>query len=66
MQSIIAQVSLFNQFRYTICVAREYSGVKPKIGFGHFFNINAKNILEIQKSSLIIPKIKLTIPCRYL
>lgn len=60
--SIIAQVSLFNLLRYSVILAKNFSGEKPKIGFGHFFDFTNKRIIDIQKSLLIIPKIKLILP----
>ena len=38
-RSIIAEVSLFNYLKYTICLAKNYSGDLPvETDFGHFFN----------------------------
>lgn len=60
--NIVAQVSLFNELKYTIFIGEANGLDKLNVGFGHFFNVHSKEIHEIQKSSLIIPKTKLIIP----
>ncbi|MCK5608711.1 hypothetical protein KAR91_42935 [Candidatus Pacearchaeota archaeon] len=49
--SIIGQVSLFNFIKYQICLSREFSGEKRKIGRGHLFNLRDRKILEMGNTS---------------
>lgn len=40
-KSIVAQISLFNYYSYSVCLAREYEGGNIEVGFGHYFNPNS-------------------------
>lgn len=60
--NIVAQVSLFNELKYTIFLGAANSLHKLNVGFGHIFDPNSKRILQIEKSHLIIPKINLIVP----
>ena len=48
--SIVSQVSLFNSFKYLICLARSYTGEQKEITRGHFFNTTDGAILELGTS----------------
>lgn len=55
---IIVQLSLFNEFRYTITIAKylpQHIRNRISLDFGHFFNIDNNKIENITKSSLLIP-----------
>lgn len=54
-RSIVAQVSLLNQIRYTICLSRNYSGIWSNIKKGHVFCPHSKEIADAVSTSLIIP-----------
>jgi hypothetical protein len=58
---IISKVSLFNQLTFTVFLGESYGLVKLKTEFGHFFDITSKIIIDIQSTSLMIPKTKLII-----
>lgn len=45
--SIVAQLSLFAWFKYSVCLAREYDGERREISRDHFFNIADREILEL-------------------
>lgn len=45
--SIVAQVSLLNLFKYSICLARNYEGERRGVVRGHFFNTYNGEILEL-------------------
>ncbi len=45
--SIIAQVSLMNWMKYTVCLARNFSGEHRDIKIGHFFNFPGQSILSL-------------------
>jgi HNH endonuclease len=46
--SIVAQVSLLNLFKYSICLARKYEGERRRVVRGHFFNTYNGEILELE------------------
>ncbi|NKB47202.1 MAG: hypothetical protein GKR77_05375 [Legionellales bacterium] len=64
--NIVSYVSLFNVFKYTVLLAKMPINLRVKTGMGHFFSLERKTILEIKKSSLIIPRFKIIIPIRKL
>lgn len=45
--SIIAQVSLMNWVKYTICLARNFTGGQKDIKIGHFFNFPGQSIVPL-------------------
>jgi hypothetical protein len=47
-RSILAQVSLLNMLKYSICLARNYSGEHRALRRGHFFNIKDRKILGLE------------------
>jgi hypothetical protein len=50
-ESIVAQLSLFNWFKYSICLARAFRGERRPISRGHFFNIADRQILPLGRRS---------------
>ncbi len=46
--SILTQVSLLNIFKYSVCLARNYSREHTAIRRGHFFNIKDRRILKLE------------------
>ncbi len=49
--SIVAQVSLCNWLKYSICLARDYRGERQEIARGHFFNLGDGTILLLGTGS---------------
>lgn len=49
--SIVAQVSLCNWLKYSICLARDYRGERREIARGHFFNLGDGTILQLGTAS---------------
>jgi len=47
-KSIVAQVSLCNWIKYSICVAKGFSGERRDIKKGHFFNVANQEILDLE------------------
>lgn len=60
--NIVAEVSIFNELKYTIFLGEGTKLTKLNVGFGHIFDPIAKRILKIEKSSLMIPKVNLILP----
>ena len=50
--SIISQVSLFNWASYRVSLARNFSGERRNIRRGHFFNVNNREILDLETRSI--------------
>lgn len=46
-ESMVAQLSLFNTFKYSVSIARAFRGERRNITRGHFFNIADRQILEL-------------------
>lgn len=46
--SIVSQISLFNWANYKISLARNLSGERRRIKHGHFFNVNSREILDLE------------------
>lgn len=46
-RSILGQVSLFNELRYRICLARDCDGGRRDIGSGHHFDIETRQITAL-------------------
>lgn len=46
-ESIVAQLSLFNWFKYSVCLAKAFQGERCSFARGHFFNIADRQILEL-------------------
>ncbi len=45
--SVLAQISLFNLNTYAVCLSHQFSGPKPNIRKGHFFNVGNSKIYEL-------------------
>ncbi len=50
--SIISQVSLFNWASYRVSLARNFSCEQRNIRRGHFFNVNSREILDLEVRSI--------------
>jgi len=50
--SIVSQISLFNWASYRISLARNFSGEQRNIRRGHFFNVNNREILDLEGRSI--------------
>ncbi len=54
-RSVTGQVSLFNEVRYRVSLARNYPGVWREIRSGHLFDIESRRVDELTPSSLARP-----------
>lgn len=54
---LIAQVSLFNYLKYTVLLTKRFTDKNLMSDIGYYFDVGSKTIIEIQKSSLIIPQL---------
>jgi len=50
--SIVSQISLFNWASYRISLARNFSVEQRNIRRGHFFNVNSREILDLEARSI--------------
>ena len=50
--SIVSQISLFNWARYSVSLAGNFSGERRNIRRGHFFNVNNREILDLEARSI--------------
>lgn len=64
--NLIANVSLFNNLHYSVLISRSLPRNKFNVGFGHFFNINNQEILEIESGRIILPSVGIVIPTLWL
>ena len=49
---VVTHVSLFNWASYRVSLARNFSGEQRDIRRGHFFNVNNREILNLEERSI--------------